>query len=735
MRLTGSLALIALTLASIAAVAARQAPQRNTPPPAPGQLQSSESGYVLKVKTRLVTVDVVATDSHGNVVRDLKPEEVQLFAERNAPQKIAHFEFVNSAPAVAPAPLGQPSPASPVPPPKVYSNQVAFEGLKISPTVLLLDALNTTLVNQIEARKHMVTLLKTLPPDTPVAVFLLSNRLRLVQSFTSDPAVLRAVIDKLGQANQVEQDPRDDADSTLNAVEGASADTGGDLGAQAALADFEDFEKEEYAHTIDLRVQVTLDALTSIARSVNGVPGRKNLVWMSESFPMSIDPDSDSGSDVFAGTRSYSDKVEVASNALTDAQVAVYPVDVRGLEVSQAFSASQGPIPNRNNGRALSAQITREQNARFQTQATMRQLAENTGGRPCVNTNALSACVGAALKDSSSYYELAFYPENIKWDGGFHKIVVKTTRRDVSLSYRRGYFALDGEELAKEQKPDDRLRQACSDFLPSSAIHLVARPVPPASVAQEKQLRYLITIAPDALTLVQNGAARAVNVEAAICQFGVKDNSFRISKQDLSGNVPDDALEKWQEQGLPDSIVIDPDDSSRRVRFAVLDVPTGLTGAVDVPARLADLQTFVAAPVPAVATVAPPALIIPDRGTQSSQPMGTMIFHGPSGQSGTLDWNGDTLAYRGELAIDQSAPAFFGYAFGARFRCQAGNLVSSDPAGGEPKLQVTVRNYNGRFATIDLKGGEPQYSGTLVVDSTARAFFQKVWQLSRCGGN
>ena len=57
------------------------------------QQGSAQSGYVLKVTTRLVTLDLIATDSRGNPVRDLKPEDLQVFEEHKAQQKIEHFEY------------------------------------------------------------------------------------------------------------------------------------------------------------------------------------------------------------------------------------------------------------------------------------------------------------------------------------------------------------------------------------------------------------------------------------------------------------------------------------------------------------------------------------------------------------------------------------------------------------------------------------------------------------------
>src|SRR5690348_467072 len=81
-----SFAIVALCMFSAMLIAPRAASQ--SAPSAPVEQQaagqqpgSSQSGYVLKVTTRLVTLDVTATDSHGNPVRDLKPEDLQIFEE------------------------------------------------------------------------------------------------------------------------------------------------------------------------------------------------------------------------------------------------------------------------------------------------------------------------------------------------------------------------------------------------------------------------------------------------------------------------------------------------------------------------------------------------------------------------------------------------------------------------------------------------------------------------------
>jgi hypothetical protein len=365
-------------------------------------------------------------------------------------------------------------------------------------------------------------------------------------------------------------------------------------------------------------------------------------------------------------------------------------------------------------------------------------LAADTGGKTCKNGNDLSGCIMTALKDGSSYYEVGFYPENVKWDGKYHTVTIKTSRRGVTLNYRRSYFAIDADAAAKAIKPDDLLRQACSDLLPSTSIHLVGQVVPPESAGQAPGQRYLFLIAPGGLSRVQVGTAHGINAAAATCEFSASGDSFQFATQKLVGTATDEMFQKWQTQGIPDFVTLTPNPATRRIRFVVVDTPTGLTGALDVPVRPADMTMKAPPPPPAPPTAAPisAVLAIPDRFAPNQEwtprATGALTFGLPSGQSGTLDWNGDVLLYRGDLPLDQAAKAFFDYAFGARFHCQAGSLAPNDPAGGEPKLQFIVGNHNANTVTVDLKGNQPQYSGDLPVDPTAKALFDRVSRLSHC---
>jgi VWFA-related protein len=747
-----SLTVVALCLFSVAFFAARAVSQSapnspsQGPPSAPAaqpgaapQQGATQSGYVLKVTTRLVTLDLIATDSRGNPVRDLKPEEVQIFEEHKAQQKIEHFEYFEK---LKGATAAENSASEMRKRANVISNQLSLDLLKIPPTVLLMDSLNTQTSNQQKGRAHMIQLLRSLPPDTPVAVFLLGSSLRILQGFTSDETLLRAALDHAVAGSTTIKDPLIDPETTSNYIENSTSANDTSQGLASQLGEVQNFEKEEYSMTIDLRAKETLGAMAQIGQYLSGIPGRKNLIWVSESFPLSIAPAPDTGNNPFGGIRDYAEQVKFVANALTDAQVAVYPMDVRGLQANQVFAASQNVSrpQTQMNGRQIAGQLNQEDIDLQQSHGTMDALAQDTGGKACQNGNDLAGCVMTALKDSSSYYEMSFYPQKVSWDGRYHKILVKTSRPGVKLVYRRGYYAMDASSLAKKQQPEDHLRQACTDQLPSTTIPLTVQPLPPGrSGDSQRGLQYLLLISAAGLGSAQEGGAYNFNVRVADCEFAQKDTIFKFNERELPKTISGEIFRSWQSSGIPYHVALTPSPDVRRIRLVVLDVSSGLTGAIDIPvtpAEIAKASAPVAPPPPPVATT--PYLELPDKVKPPSPPkvVASVTFHLNPTTSATLDWSGDSLLYQpaGDMPLDKAADGFSSYAFGGRFHCQDGHFVPDDAADGQPALRFTFHNHNGKMLVVDLKGEQPVYVGDLPVDPSAQPLFDQVWKLSHCQG-
>ena len=84
------------------------------------------------------------------------------------------------------------------------------------------------------------------------------------------------------------------------------------------------------------RAEDTCDAFIALANHLASVRGRKNLIWVSAAFPLTF-------GDAKGHTEIVSEAVERASRALSEAGIAVYPVDARGLVGSQVLPSASTP--------------------------------------------------------------------------------------------------------------------------------------------------------------------------------------------------------------------------------------------------------------------------------------------------------------------------------------------------------------------------------------------------------
>jgi hypothetical protein len=136
----------------------------------------------------------------------------------------------------------------------------------------------------------------------------------------------------------------------------------------------------------------------------------------------------------------------------------------------------------------------------------------------------------------------------------------------------------------------------------------------------------------------------------------------------------------------------------------VLDVSSGLSGAIDIPvsaAEIASAEKPVPPPAPIVTT---PFVELPDKVKGAPQPkvVESLTFHSGAGEAGTLSWKGDSVVFEGNLSLDLAASGFSGYAFGGRFHCAESHFVGVDPADGVPELHFTFHNHSGKVVVVDL---------------------------------
>lgn len=538
-----------------------------------------ESATVLKSITRLVVVDVVATDKDGAVI-DLKGDDFTVL-EDGKEQKIRVFNF--QQPHALPA--GSAAVALPKLPDNVYSNAARYNASSAL-NVVLLDALNTNLPHQAYVRDQMIRYLEKMPEGQPVAVYALSTKLTLLQDFTDDPAVLKKVAKALKtKVSPLQDNPAGGTDTEL--LPAGFADAG--LVPAQMMNAMQSFEQERVAFQTDLRVTYTLNALNSIARSLSGYPGRKNLIWISEAFPLSIDPNMElSGGDGFAGTRNYGTQIAEAADSLIDAQIAMYPIDARGLVASSVFDAS-------NSGRdrfgrsysrpgRMTTAISNESAQLHSVHGTMQEMADRTGGRAFYNTNGIDQAIRKSIEDGSTYYTLAYYPENKNWNGKFRKIQVKVGRPGVKVRYRMGYYAVDPAAFAERSQKQRAaaFEQALNPDAPiSRALPFNALVIPPVEKAPNTVL-VNFGVDPHAVSFERSadGLEHAA-VDCTVQAFSAKGRLVRGELTTVKAALKPDTFDKVMQETFPCQQAIDLEPGNYYLRLGVRDERTGLIGTTN----------------------------------------------------------------------------------------------------------------------------------------------------------
>jgi VWFA-related protein len=556
------------------ALCAQQAQQSAPTIPAP----------TIRVTTHMVLVDAVVTDKQGKAVMGLRPEDF-VVEENGKAQKIVSLTTPTENTPVPKPPL----------PPGIYSNRPEYRSPGGPITVMLLDALNTPFTNQGYARRQMLAFVQEqFKPTDRMAVFALTGPLVALQDLTSDPQVLYAALQKYKPQSQefansdrpatsaasgtptavsvvtsldASTPPLVDNSASLGIRGGGSS--AGFSGAQAAL---EAFEGAQVAYAKDQRAIMTLSALGSLARILGGLPGRKNLIWVTGELPFSFIPedrvmtDEELAEDLpsmntrrvgehaagnYAATfrASHADEIREVAGRLASAQVAVYPVDARGLSISTEIDS----------------------------QETMREMARETGGRAYVNQNEIRVGVERAFADETAAYSLGYYPDNKKYDSKYRSIKVKVKKDGVEVQSRRGYFAIDPTQT-KGYNPQQEVGAALADNIPSTLVSFSAQVKPPSanSVPGKIGVTYLV----DASTLSAEDASGGKRLNAmfyATIYSGGKivANSSQKVDQTFDANTYQTILSK----GL--MLHLDLDSKPGQLRLAVQDARTGLVGTIN----------------------------------------------------------------------------------------------------------------------------------------------------------
>jgi VWFA-related protein len=583
---------------------------------AQGGTQTAAPFTVLHANANLVLVDVVV-DDHGKPVEGLPQSRFHIL-EDGKEQSIFSFEEHGAG---AAAPDGEATEARDLPP-GIYTNLPAYPE-QGAVNVLLLDALNTQVRDQMRVRKEMIDYMAKIKPGTPMAVFTLTTGLRMVSGFTTNVAELALAL-KSAQANSQATTLTNAPSATANTTAGSDAQTdfvetaeqqavpaqkptvnnvgsgGTTNGPMGAVAGLEQFEADVVTGQTDVRVRETLDALKELAQYLSGIPGRKNLIWLSGSFPLAILPDSALYSS-FRAMSNYRDDVAKTCDLLTQARVAVYPVGARGMDAPQVYNAANNTAPqNQSFGTAL----INEREEMYQEEGSMDEIADETGGHAYKEMNDLDEAVADSVENGSHYYTIGYVPA-ADLNGQYRKIQVRVEGHDYKLAYRRGYYA---------DTPDAPARDSLGKYPPlvAAALHgappatqivfkagvlegsdtrlknvqLPEGPAGEMAAVMVKPVRYVVdlTLNPRSLNLdVSADGTRQGKIELALIGYDADGNCVNYVDRTLALSLQAAQYARIEAKGITLLMPIDLPAGEDSVRVAVEDLAASRTGSLEIP--------------------------------------------------------------------------------------------------------------------------------------------------------
>lgn len=404
--------------------------QTPTPTPTP------ETEDVVKISTTLVQIDVTVTDSRGNPVKDLKPEEVEIY-ENGKKQEISNFSFISNVREKPVQPVEKPDKTSvpiPIPPSSVRPEQVRRT------IALVVDDLTLSFESTYYVRRALKKFVdEQMQEGDLVAIIRTGGGIGALQQFTTDRRQLYAAIEK------VRWSFRSGGVGAFAPIEATPLEQAKAAGVEISDEQLEaekDFNQGVNDFREDIFATGTLGAINYIVRGMKELPGRKSIMLLSDGFKLFSET---------SGGFKDSTRVLEALRRLVDlanrSSVVVYTMDARGL-VTTGLTAADSTSGL--DAAAIEQRLSDRRAELFDTQEGLVYLARQTGGFPIINNNDLSGGIRKIL-DDQSYYLVGYEPEDETFDPKtrrFNKLEIKVKRKGVNVRYRSGFFGVSDEQIA-----------------------------------------------------------------------------------------------------------------------------------------------------------------------------------------------------------------------------------------------------------------------------------------------
>lgn len=530
---------------------------------------TKDPGTTIRSEVRLVVVDVTVVDANGKPVKGLKADQFRL-KEDGVLQNIRSVESHESG-------GSEPTPLAPLPSgdgTTTLTNRPPDSATVWN--VLLVDLLDTQPGHQSAARQYIARFVKQVPANEPLALAAMASHVKVLVPFHAGSAGIDKALrgDSLSPTNPTLQSlyNSDDYDLMAHMVPNVQFQKT----VSGNMSDIDSGRQE-------LRIQTALGSLSAIAGWLKKYPGRKNVYWISSRFPD------------LRNSGEFNLAREQLAKELESARIAIYPVDVSGINMgdapilSGAYSGGSGFVRN---APALSDAAINDDSVKGLEKAEMLGIAQETGGVARFNNNDEVQILLDDFKQSQNYYTVAYSPSHSNWNGAYRKLELSLDTKGYHLAYRRGYYAKDAPP---EDKPtNDQFTIALRPGAPPETAVLFSAKLKKSQegIAVEYAIdRHTLQFKPDP------SGKFVAEVDCAIVEYDSSGKPLGLSQIRVTGKITQEQLAGTDLFVFPAKQTVPLKPGAESLALGVRDQSTG---------RFGNLQ---------VALTAPAANITPAAGT------------------------------------------------------------------------------------------------------------------------
>jgi VWFA-related protein len=525
-------------------------------------------------RTELVLIPTLVTDKSGNHISGLKKEDFTVL-ENGAEQKIATFEEITSDAHRLSRPKN----------PNEFSNSLAGKPSSNRITLIVLDFINTPFLDQTNARKELLKYLtQSVDQREPTALYTLTRSgIHVIHDFTADPRVLVAALHKVNGDTFQMVDTQEDVEAMTGTAspDGSAGVAPGAVQSEAGKIQtmMEDAELNFQSFEQRLAITYTLQGMQQLSQALAGFPGRKSLIWAGGGFPFSVSNNTMQLAP--AGRDSLTDVLPMYEHTwqlLNTAQIALYPLDVKGLQVDVSDASVRNP--GQNYARNMSQR-------RMDTESTLLTFASMTGGRAYYNSNDLVKGFRDAVRDSAEYYMLGYYLDRSNTNSGWRKLAVKVKRDHVEVRARSGFFVTNAT-IDPDSSRNNDIASALQSPLDYTSLALVARwdNVEPGKEPGKKHVNYKLGLAAGP-SLIDDADNNHIVLEfVALAKTPEGKQVDHPVGQKIEDHLSSEKVSAIREKGIAFTGALDLAPGEYTVRFVVRDDLSGRIGSVAAPLKV-----------------------------------------------------------------------------------------------------------------------------------------------------